>query len=118
MEDTSVCLKIDGVYKSFAKIENNEITTALENIDLEIEKDEFVCIVGESGCGKSTILRLIAGLIVPTRGEIFVNGEKVEGPCPKRGMVFQKPTLFPWLTVEDNIGFSLKMEKKKIVKGR
>ena len=68
--------------------------------------------MGPSGCGKSTVLRLVAGLIQPTLGKVTVNGEEVTGPSPERGMVFQKPTLFPWLTVEKNIAFPLKMQGK------
>ncbi|MBE6012693.1 MAG: ABC transporter ATP-binding protein [Lachnospiraceae bacterium] len=112
MEEVFVSLKMEGVSKSFARIENNDITNALDKTDLELHNNEFISIVGASGCGKSTILRLIAGLIVPTEGRITVNGEEVTKPDPNRGMVFQKPTLFPWLTVEKNIAFSLKMQKK------
>lgn len=112
MESVFVSLKMEGVSKSFARIENNDITNALDKTDLEMHNNEFISIVGTSGCGKSTILRLIAGLIVPTEGRITVNGEEVTKPNPNRGMVFQKPTLFPWLTVEGNIAFSLKMQKK------
>ena len=68
---------------------------------------------GESGCGKSTILRLIAGLIRPTTGEIRLGGKPIVGAGPDRGMVFQKATLFPWLTVEKNVSFSLRMQKKQ-----
>lgn len=110
--DKSIVLKMEQVSKSFAKVERDDITNALANIDLELHDNEFVSIVGTSGCGKSTILRLIAGLIVPTEGKITLNGEAVTGPDPNRGMVFQKPTLFPWLTVEKNISFSLRMQKK------
>ena len=77
-----------------------------------MESGEFISLVGPSGCGKSTILRLVAGLIHPTTGTVTVDGREVEGPSPERGMVFQKPTLFPWLTVEKNIGFSLQMQGK------
>ena len=108
MED--VVLKLEGVSKSFAKVEKDEITHALGNIDLEMHSGEFISLVGTSGCGKSTILRLIAGLITPTVGRLTVNGTEITGPDPERGMVFQRPTLFPWLTVEKNIGFSLKMK--------
>ena len=66
--------------------------------------------MGPSGCGKSTILRLVAGLIQPTLGKVTVNEIELTGPSPERGMVFQKPTLFPWLTVEKNIAFPLKMQ--------
>lgn len=108
----SVVLKLDNVSKSFAKVEKDEITHALSSISLEMKSGEFISLVGTSGCGKSTILRLIAGLITPTVGTLSVNDKEITGPTPDRGMVFQRPTLFPWLTVEKNIGFSLKMQNK------
>lgn len=108
----SVVLKLDNVSKSFAKVEKDEITHALSSISLEMKSGEFISLVGTSGCGKSTILRLIAGLITPTVGTLSVNDKEITGPAPDRGMVFQHPTLFPWLTVEKNIGFSLKMQNK------
>ena len=111
-EKKRVCLKLDHVSKSFAKIETDEVTHALNKIDLTMESGEFISLVGPSGCGKSTILRLVAGLIQPTTGKLTVDGEEITEPSPERGMVFQKPTLFPWLTVKDNIGFSLKMQGK------
>jgi len=111
-ENKKVTLTLDHVSKSFAKVETDEVTHALNNVSLTMESGEFVSLVGPSGCGKSTILRLVAGLIGPTTGKILVNGEEVTGPSPDRGMVFQKPTLFPWLTVEKNIAFSLKMQGK------
>lgn len=110
--DNSVILRLDGVSKSFAKVEKDDITNALENIDLTMKSGEFISLVGASGCGKSTILRLIAGLITPTIGTVTINGKEITGPGPDRGMVFQSPTLFPWLTVEKNISFSLRMQKK------
>lgn len=109
--DEKIVLKLNNVSKSFAKVERDDITNALDNINLELNDGEFVSIVGTSGCGKSTILRLIAGLIVPTEGTLTLNGQEITGPDPNRGMVFQKPTLFPWLTVEKNISFSLRMQK-------
>ena len=109
--DEKIVLKLNNVSKSFAKVERDDITNALDNISLELHDGEFVSIVGTSGCGKSTILRLIAGLIVPTEGSLTLNGQEITGPDPNRGMVFQKPTLFPWLTVEKNISFSLRMQK-------
>ena len=108
----SVVLKLDNVSKSFAKVEKDEITHALSSISLEMKSGEFISLVGTSGCGKSTILRLIAGLITPTVATLSVNDKEITGPAPDRGMVFQRPTLFPWLTVEKNIGFSLKMQNK------
>lgn len=109
---TDNCLKLEHVSKSFARTEIEDVTNALENINLEARTGEFLCIVGASGCGKSTILRLIAGLIAPTTGSLTLNGIAVTGPDPERGMVFQKPTLFPWLSVEDNVSFSLRMLHK------
>lgn len=99
-------LKLDNVSKTFQRIDHNEKTHALKNIDIDFENNEFISIVGPSGCGKSTMLRLISGLIKPSKGEILLDGEKINGPSSRKGMVFQKPTLFPWLTVKENVGFS------------
>lgn len=115
MEQTAkqaVVLKLEDVSKSFPKVEKEDITHALDHINLEMKSGEFISLVGTSGCGKSTILRLIAGLIMPTVGKVTMNQEEITKPHPDRGMVFQKPTLFPWLTVEQNIGFSLKTQDK------
>lgn len=105
-------LILENVSKSFAGTDKDEVTHALGNIDMKINEEEFITLVGPSGCGKSTILRLIAGLIRPTQGVVTLNGAKIQGTSPNRGMAFQKPTLFPWLTVEQNINFSLRMQKK------
>lgn len=107
-------LEFKDVSKSFIRSDSDDITTALSDINFSIKDGEFVSIVGPSGCGKSTILRLIAGLIFPTTGNITLDGEEITGPSSTRGMVFQKSTLFPWLTVKDNVGFSgtLKNEAK------
>ena len=86
------------------------MTHALQDVSTEMQSGEFVSLVGPSGCGKSTILRLVAGLITPTLGRVTVDGKEVDGPSPQRGLVFQNPTLFPWLTVEKNISFSLDMQ--------
>lgn len=111
-DNKHVILKLENVSKSFAKVENDEVTHALDNVDLTMESGEFISLVGPSGCGKSTILRLVAGLINPTAGKVTVDGKEILEPAPERGMVFQKPTLFPWLTVEKNIAFSLEMQGK------
>lgn len=105
-------LILNNISKSFARTDTNEIIHALSNINLGINNGEFISIVGPSGCGKSTILRIIAGLIIPTTGEITLNNEIVKGTSPNRGMAFQKPTLFPWLTVDENISFGLRMQNK------
>ncbi|MEL3903735.1 MAG: ABC transporter ATP-binding protein [Treponemataceae bacterium] len=109
MQDT-IILSLEHVSKSFAKIEHDTVTHALDDINLSLKKGEFVSLLGPSGCGKSTILRLVAGLIPPTQGQVMAEGKKIEKQGPDRGMVFQAPTLFPWLTVEDNVAFSLKLK--------
>ena len=112
MAENTVILRLDNVSKSFAKVEHDEVTHALNEVNLSMKSGEFISLVGPSGCGKSTILRLVAGLIPPTTGYLTVNGAQITGPSPERGMMFQKPTLFPWLTVEKNISFSLKLQGK------
>lgn len=97
---------ISMIYKT-----GNKKTTALENINLDIEEGEFVCLLGPSGCGKSTLLKLMAGFITPTQGKIISNGKAIRGANWNRGVVFQQPSLYPWLNVEDNVKFGLKMRK-------
>lgn len=97
---------IDKIYTSGKKS-----TKAIEDASIDIQDNDFVCIVGPSGCGKSTLLRMLAGLDFPTNGNIIVNDRKVTRPGPDRGMVFQTYTLFPWMSVEDNIKFGLKLKK-------
>jgi NitT/TauT family transport system ATP-binding protein len=79
----------------------------LEDIHLDIPAGEFVCIVGPSGCGKSTLLNIAGGFLEASQGEILIDGRPVHGPDPKRIFIFQENAVFPWLTVEDNIGFGL-----------
>lgn len=112
MEKEKVVLKLEDVSKSFAKVETDEVTHALTSVTTSMESGEFISLVGPSGCGKSTMLRLVAGLIKPTTGTLTVNGKEIGDPGPDRGMMFQKATLFPWLTVYDNIAFSLRMQGK------
>jgi ABC-type nitrate/sulfonate/bicarbonate transport system ATPase subunit len=82
-------------------------TPVLNDVNLEVSKGEFLCIVGPSGCGKSTLLSTIGGFLSPTSGEVRIDGEVVRGPDPRRIFVFQERGVFPWLTVEGNIGFGL-----------
>ena len=83
-------------------------TQALQPVDLEVRDNDFVTILGPSGCGKSTLLRIVAGLDHATSGRVLLDGVPVEGPGADRGMVFQSYTLFPWLTIEQNIRFGLR----------
>ena len=98
-------LKVIALFKAFKQL------VVLQNINLQVYANEFVCIVGASGCGKSTLLNIVAGLMPATAGRVLMDGKPVLGPGPDRGMVFQSYSLFPWLTVADNIGFGLKLKR-------
>jgi NitT/TauT family transport system ATP-binding protein len=86
---------------------DGESMPVLEDINLEVSDGEFICLVGPSGCGKSTLLNAMAGFLSPTSGSVAIDGETVTGPDPRRILVFQERGVFPWLTVEGNIGFGL-----------
>ncbi len=101
-------LSIEGVSRVFPGPKGGEGTRALEPIELAVADGEFIAILGPSGCGKSTLLRIVAGLDRPSGGRVLLDGEPVSGPGADRGMVFQSYTLFPWLTVRDNIAFGLR----------
>ena len=103
----AVKVKIDQVKRVF-NVRGNEVI-ALNGVDLDIMENEFVCVVGPSGCGKSTLLNMIAGLDKPSSGAIYMDGKEINGPSPERGVVFQQYALFPWLTVEKNVAFGLKL---------
>jgi ABC-type nitrate/sulfonate/bicarbonate transport system ATPase subunit len=101
-------LKIEQVSRTFPARHGNAPTKALEPTELVIGNNDFVTILGPSGCGKSTLLRIVAGLDRPTTGRVTLDGREVTGPGADRGMVFQSYTLFPWLTVRENIAFGLR----------
>ena len=101
-------IEFQGVSKEYSAGVGKE-QLILDNINLKVEKHEFIAILGPSGCGKTTLLNLAAGFIFPSRGRIGVAGYSVCGPGPDRGMVFQDPTLFPWLNVRDNVAFGLNL---------
>jgi NitT/TauT family transport system ATP-binding protein len=98
-------IRVRGVRMQF--VGKTAPIAVLDSVDLDVFRGEFVCIVGPSGCGKSTLLNIIAGFLRPTAGEVSVNGTPVLGPDPQRIFVFQENGIFPWLTVEENIGFGL-----------
>lgn len=109
----AVSLRLQGVSKSFAHGRRQaQRLTVLENINLEVHKGEFICLLGPSGCGKSTVLNLLAGFDSPDHGTISLDGKPIHGPDPRRGMVFQQPTLFPWLSVLDNVAFGPRMARR------
>jgi len=95
-------LQVRGVERRF------DTTLALQATDLDVAENDFITILGPSGCGKSTLLRIVAGLDRQTAGEVLLDGRRIDGPGADRGMVFQSYTLFPWLTVRDNVCFGLR----------
>ena len=102
-------LLIDGVSRTFPPGRASAPPTrALEPVTLAVSDNDFITILGPSGCGKSTLLRIVAGLDRATTGRVLLDGEAVTQPGPDRGMVFQSYTLFPWLTVVENIAFGLR----------
>jgi NitT/TauT family transport system ATP-binding protein len=106
-------VSIKNISRIFTKEEDGVGTEALHNVSFDVEDGEFICLLGPSGCGKTTLLRIIAGLETHTSGEITLNGVPIIGPDPKRGMVFQQYSLFPWRTIIDNITFGLEMQGMK-----
>jgi ABC-type nitrate/sulfonate/bicarbonate transport system ATPase subunit len=96
-------IQLRNVTKTFGQLE------VLSEINLTVDKGEFAAIVGPSGCGKSTALRMIAGLERPTTGEVLANGEPIVKPDPRRILIFQEHALYPWRTVEQNVGFGLEL---------
>ncbi|MBK6803943.1 MAG: ABC transporter ATP-binding protein [Betaproteobacteria bacterium] len=101
-------LVIDGVGRTFPGVHGGAPTLALTPVSLAVADNDFITILGPSGCGKSTLLRIVAGLDRPTEGRVLLDGAEVSGPGADRGMVFQSYTLFPWLTIEENVRFGLR----------
>ena len=104
-------IEVKNISKSFEGKKSDKLSV-LEDINLTINDGELICLLGPSGCGKTTLLRLIAGLDQPTSGEIIANGEVVKKPSGDRAVIFQQYSLFPWLTVLQNVTFGLEMTKK------
>ena len=101
-------LVVDGVGRTFPGVHGGAPTLALTPVSVTVADNDFITILGPSGCGKSTLLRIVAGLDRPTTGRVLLDGAAVKGPGADRGMVFQSYTLFPWLTVEENVRFGLR----------
>lgn len=112
-EEQTAKVSIQGVGKTFTTRKKGEIV-AIDEISLNIETGTFVSFLGPSGCGKSTLLRIIAGLETPTKGQVLVDKKIVDGPQRNVGMVFQSYSLFPWLTVRQNVGFGLTVNGDKL----
>lgn len=107
LKERPVALSVRGLTKHFESARGP--VTALENVSFDVHKRELMCVIGPSGCGKSTLVRILAGLETSSEGELLVYGKPVSGAGPDRGMVFQSYTLFPWLTVKQNVMFGPKM---------
>jgi taurine transport system ATP-binding protein len=105
--ENEVLIDIQNVGVDFVSKDSTLI--AFNDISIDIKKHEFVCLLGPSGCGKSTLLKVIAGYIKPTSGSVLMNNEEILKPSKNRGVVFQSPTLYPWLNVEDNVKFGPKV---------
>jgi nitrate/nitrite transport system ATP-binding protein len=101
-------LQVQGLKKSFPGVNDSEELVVFENVNFEIEKGEFVCIIGHSGCGKTTILNVLAGLEQPTAGYAFIDSKEIAGPSLDLGVVFQSHALMPWMTVHGNIAFAVR----------
>jgi NitT/TauT family transport system ATP-binding protein len=110
-------IAITGLFRSFPGATKGEEIPVLEDIDLAVPEGAFVCLVGPSGCGKSTLLHIAAGFLPPSRGEVRIDGQPVHGPHPRRLFIFQESSVFPWLTVAENIGFGLqgKPEERRAI---
>lgn len=102
-----VALEVSGLTKNFETPRG--VVTALKDVSFSVHKRELMCVIGPSGCGKSTLVRILAGLETATSGDVRVYGETVHGPGQDRGMVFQGYTLFPWLSVKENVMFGPRM---------
>ncbi|RPH38621.1 MAG: ABC transporter ATP-binding protein [Burkholderiales bacterium] len=111
MKERPVVLSVENLYKTFPT--PGGTVTALKDVSFQVYRREFMCVIGPSGCGKSTLIRILAGLEDASDGKVLLDGNPVSGPGPDRGMVFQSYTLFPWLTVKQNVMFGPRMAGQK-----
>jgi NitT/TauT family transport system ATP-binding protein len=120
LQGNSPAIAIRDVWVTFPGPNLGEEIHVLEQVNLEVQPGEFVCVVGPSGCGKTTLLNVIGGFLPASRGEVIVDGERVRGPDRRRIFIFQEGAIFPWLTVDDNVGFGVdrktRDERERIVK--
>lgn len=101
-------IQIQGLRKAYPKANGTDELIVFNDVNFEISRGDFVCIIGHSGCGKTTILNVLAGLEEPTDGHAFIDGREIKGPSLDRGVVFQSHALMPWMTVRGNIAFAVK----------
>ena len=102
-------LECRNVGRSFESYDGSGRNEVLRGMNFEVRENEFLVLFGAGQCGKTTLLNILAGLDMPTEGEVYTRGKKVTGPAPERGVVYQKTSLFPWMTVEENVGFGPKV---------
>src|SRR6056297_599277 len=107
IEEKEVLIDVNNLKISYGK--EGDSILAVEDVNIKIKKGEFLCVLGPSGCGKSTLLKAIAGYIPPTEGECLMDGKPIVGPDWHRGVVFQSPTLYPWMSVKENVEFGPRM---------
>lgn len=101
-------LEIKNISKTYDN--NGQLIETIKDFSLTIDEHKFIVLVGPSGCGKTTLLKIVAGLLEPSAGEVVLDGKKILEPDKERGMIFQSFSLFPWLTVKDNISFGLDLQ--------
>src|SRR3982074_3501661 len=104
----SFLIAVEGLSKAFPGPAGSESVPVFERVDFTVEKGEFVCLIGHSGCGKSTILNVLAGLETPSSGRVLMDGLPIAGPSLDRGVVFQSHALLPWLSAERNVAFAVR----------
>jgi NitT/TauT family transport system ATP-binding protein len=109
--DSQALVQVSGLNKVFQR--GGRRTTALSGVELTVHRGEFVCLLGPSGCGKSTLLNILAGILSYEQGTVEVDGKRVKGPSADRGMMFQSPMLFPWLTTRQNVAFGPKAQGRR-----
>jgi NitT/TauT family transport system ATP-binding protein len=106
-------LRLDHAGLTFAGNAQRKPVEVLRDVELEVASGEFLSLIGPSGCGKSTLLALVAGYLAPTSGRVWFDGKPIAGPSRERMMVFQQPTLFPWLTAAENVAYGLRLEANR-----
>jgi NitT/TauT family transport system ATP-binding protein len=113
MSPSAPCFAIEASGVNHAYEGQDGWVRALEGFEIAIPRNEFLCLLGPSGCGKTSFLRIVAGLMKPLEGTVQLNGRQIDGPGLDRGIVFQEPALFPWLTALRNVAFGLEMSGLK-----
>lgn len=107
----SVRVRFEGVSLEFPTPRG--MLRVVDDVTYDIREGEFVAVIGTSGCGKTTMMNMLAGFITPTRGRVLLDGKPVAGPGPERGVIFQEYGVFPWLTVRDNIAFGMRLRANR-----